>query len=453
MSTDPGQITPGSNWLDPGSVTTGGGTGDPEADFRLAIMDALRAHGVDITILGMDQVDRLMQTLLNTPHLQHLYDLEQGTLPDFADITVTPTQLRSAIEKDLFSPTESQSSVALSTGLGILETQKIPLNSSQIDALATGIGGSRPFQGDYPITLDYGEQFGAETEQGIDYGMPEGTAIYAPFAGVIQTEDSGKSNWGKRVFVYLDNGYKFAVGHMSGFDVQDGQRVSVGDMLGVSGGDPADPSSGQSTGAHIEVQWISPDGRYLNPHDIIDPILAGIPSNIDKVLTARYPRAISAFQDIYGRKPNSRELSDLIAATHGNPDAIREYLRGLPSQIQGLTNGVYSDLRSVADRESNSLFGHGVTDGMLKELSDEGKTSQTAVKFWLSQMDIKGKMDPKTYQSLYQLNQPHMQGVYNSQGFDPRIATQQYQQAQESGIPIPPSSGEAAFRRMHEGTD
>jgi murein DD-endopeptidase MepM/ murein hydrolase activator NlpD len=434
MSIDPGFIGPGLGLADPTGVTDTA-SGDPQTDFRTAVMQALLAHGVDLTRLGSDQIDNLINGLWNEPHLRDLFSLENDpSAAGFPDLVVSAANLRSAIEKDLFSPTESQSSGALSAGLGIMQSQNIPLSSSQADSLAAGGGTPRPFQGDYPVTLDYGQGFGSETEQGVDYGMPVGTGIYAPFSGVIRTEDGGKSNWGKRVFVYLDNGYVFAVGHMSSFNVQEGQRVKPGDLLGGSGGDPSDPSSGQSTGAHIEVQWISPDGQYLNPHPIIDPILAGNPSNADKIMASRYPTASSDFERTYGRKPYPRELQDLISRTGGNPAAITEYLRNQPSHIPGLTNGAYSDLRSIADRESNAVFGHSVTDGMLKELSDQGRMSPTAVKSWLMDMDIAGKMDPKTYQAIWGANQGHMQGVYNSKGFDPRIAHQQFQQAQAAGL-------------------
>ena len=76
---------------------------------------------------------------------------------------------------------------------------------------------------------------------------------------------------------------------------------------------------------------------------------------------------------------------------------------------------------------------------MVKELNDQGKTSRTAVKFWLEQMDIAGKMDPKQYQTLYRLNQPHYQGIYNQGGVaDPRAIHHQFQQAQAQGVSVPP---------------
>jgi len=286
--------------------------------------------------------------------------------------------------------------------------------------------------------------------------------MYTPFAGTIRVEDQGKGAWGKRVMVVLDNGYTFAIGHLTSFSVSDGQRVNPGDLLGLSGGAVNDPSSGNSTGPHVEIQWISPGGNFLDPHTIIDPILAGTATfrslnltgaegsgvsassaqdrllGIDPALEAKYPTAVSEFQKFFGRHPTSTELLSLIA--HGtSADALDAYLRTQPSHIKGLSIGMYQDVKGNLDSVSQQIFGHSGTDGMVKELADQGLTSPTAIQYWLTQQDIMGNMNPGQYQTLYQLNQSAMQGVYNETGFDPRVAQQQYAQAQAQGVYIPPS--------------
>ena len=333
--------------------------------------------------------------------------------------------------------------------------------------LQSGFGGSpsaivpKPFDGSYPVTKDYGTSGFGGREEGIDYGMSQGTLLYTPFAGTIQVEDDKKSNWGKRVFVRLDNGYTFAIGHMHSFSVSDGQRVNPGDLLGESGGNVNDPSSGVSDGDHIEVQWISAGGQYLNPHSIIDPILAGNATfrslnlsgaegsgvsmasahdrtlGIDPILEQKFPTAVDEFQKYFGRHPDAQELESLIQ--HGtSKDALEAYLRTQPSHIPGIAIGMYEDIKSNLDSISNKIFGHAGTDGMVQELYNKGDTTPTGIQFWLMQMDIQGKMDPGTYQQLYQLNQPYQQGIYNDPGFDPRTALAQYNSAQQQGVKFPP---------------
>src|SRR5262249_27067660 len=145
------------------------------------------------------------------------------------------------------------------------------------------------------------------------------------------------------------------------------------------------------------------------------------------VLLAKYPEAVSAFERYRGRRPSAQELMPLIGLS---PDQLTEYFRRQASHIPGLTYGAYGDLKKTADSVSHDLLGHGVTDGMVKELSDQGRTSEIAIRDWLVDMDIAGKMDPKQYQTLYRLNLPHYQAVYNQTGADPRAIHQQFQQAQ-----------------------
>ena len=438
MSVDPGQISPGQSWIDPGT-TTATTTGDPETDFKIAVMQALLAKGVDITLVDADQMDSLIQMLWQTQSLQDLFQLENDPASlGFPDITVTATELRSAIEKELFDPTASSSSAAVQAGLGILEQQGLKLDTNQQEFLVSGAGGTSDVR---QIIIDTAASLGvdpalalaiAQQESGLN---PNAIGDGGASVGLFQLNDQGE-------------GAGMTVAERE--DPRRNAQIALAVVAQVAAQHP-DWSPGQIAAA---AQRPADQAGYASAIDsLYGPIKAGkLPSVSTKITTLKqlYPTAVSKFRSYYGRDPSATEIQPLIGL---NSDQIDQYLRGQASHIPGLNFGAYGDLRSTADRESNSLFGHGVTDGMLKELSDQGKTSSIAVKDWLIQMDIKGKMDPKTYQSLYQLNQPHMQGVYNSQGFDPRIATQQYQQAQESGIPIPPSSGEAAFRRMHEGTD
>lgn len=116
----------------------------------------------------------------------------------------------------------------------------------------------------FPVTLDFGAFSDFGRELGVDFGTPVGTPIYAAFAGVVGTEDRGKSGWGKRVFVRT-NGLSEAVGHLTSFAVAPGQTVQAGQLLGFSGGALGDPSSGSSTGPHVEVQLLNQAGNFLDP--------------------------------------------------------------------------------------------------------------------------------------------------------------------------------------------
>jgi len=97
--------------------------------------------------------------------------------------------------------------------------------------------------------------------RGIDISNNVGTPIIAPAAGRVKTalvdRDLGK-------MVEIDHGYGFVTryGHLSMLDVQRGQLVSRGDVIGRMG------STGYSTGPHLHYE-VWRNGKVLNPYDYI----------------------------------------------------------------------------------------------------------------------------------------------------------------------------------------
>ncbi|MDO9492668.1 phage tail tape measure protein [Acetobacterium sp.] len=124
-------------------------------------------------------------------------------------------------------------------------------------------GGSLPVAGD--ITSEFGyrddvEGVGTKNHMGIDIGAAEGTPIYAVESGTASlSTDSGYGN-----LVIIDNGAGLQeyYGHMSGFNISDGQAVKKGDVIGYVG------STGNSTGPHLHFgvlqngEWIDPLSMY-----------------------------------------------------------------------------------------------------------------------------------------------------------------------------------------------
>lgn len=110
---------------------------------------------------------------------------------------------------------------------------------------------------------------------GNDYAMEIGTRIEAVGSGVIQKiVDYGDVNAGKTVIMQLDNGQQAVYGHLSQFLAKEGQRVSQGDPIALSG------SSGFSSGPHLHFA-IKDHGTFVDPSNyepIIQQMGAGVPS-------------------------------------------------------------------------------------------------------------------------------------------------------------------------------
>ena len=91
---------------------------------------------------------------------------------------------------------------------------------------------------------DFYSQFGLAGHNGIDFGVDEGTPVYAPHDGIATVKDEGEEGYGLHVIVQDDNRLSF-VAHLSESLLSDGQRIYQGDPIAKSG------NSGISTNPHL----------------------------------------------------------------------------------------------------------------------------------------------------------------------------------------------------------
>ncbi len=83
--------------------------------------------------------------------------------------------------------------------------------------------------------------------QGIDLPYPTGTPVYATFDGKVRISDY-VGGYGNLVVIRHANGLETFYGHLSRRDVESGQWVSAGDVIGLGG------STGRSTGPHLHFE-------------------------------------------------------------------------------------------------------------------------------------------------------------------------------------------------------
>lgn len=92
---------------------------------------------------------------------------------------------------------------------------------------------------------------------GVDLAAPSGSHVRSVRAGrVIYAGKLG--SYGKLVSVEHENGYTTSYGHLSEFQVEVGQRVATGDVIGRVG------ETGLATGPHLHFE-VRKDGKSLNP--------------------------------------------------------------------------------------------------------------------------------------------------------------------------------------------
>jgi len=100
-------------------------------------------------------------------------------------------------------------------------------------------------------------QFGMKGHNGLDFGIPVGTKIFASEHGVCRIKDSGIAGYGLHVKVRNPHKASECVyAHLNRASVVDGHVVNPGDVIGYSG------NSGFSTGPHLHF-----GRRLLKPGD------------------------------------------------------------------------------------------------------------------------------------------------------------------------------------------
>ena len=107
------------------------------------------------------------------------------------------------------------------------------------------------------ITSGYGARWG-KTHDGLDFGAPTGTPLYAMSKGTVILSDNVFS-FGNKIEIRYWDGTVSWYGHLSRRDVQTGDTVMPGDQVGLVG------NTGHSFGSHLHLE-IHPSGGD-NPID------------------------------------------------------------------------------------------------------------------------------------------------------------------------------------------
>lgn len=113
------------------------------------------------------------------------------------------------------------------------------------------------------------EEFFGVPHEGIDIAVSEGTPVSAAADGIVFIVRDG----GERGYTYAlighQSGYATLYGHLQTVTVHAGQEVSIGQLLGMSGGRPGTPGAGPLTsGPHLHFEVIQ-QGVNIDPATVL----------------------------------------------------------------------------------------------------------------------------------------------------------------------------------------
>lgn len=123
-----------------------------------------------------------------------------------------------------------------------------PVNNKQLTLLAAG---KKPLINPFHRAI--------REHHGVDYLVPEGTAVFATADGTVKSLSEKNSSHGKSIVISHGNGYETSYSHLLDIRVKKGQTVKRGDIIALSG------NSGLSFVPHLHYEVLYRDTR-------VDPV-------------------------------------------------------------------------------------------------------------------------------------------------------------------------------------
>jgi hypothetical protein len=117
------------------------------------------------------------------------------------------------------------------------------------------------------VTSGFGPRWGRHHD-GVDLAAVD-EPVKSLADGTVITTHNDKYPCGGTIVIQHSDGYTTGFCHMQKINVQVGQKVKQGDVIGISGGGKGDPGKGRSDGKHLHLT-IRKNGTPLDPMKFID---------------------------------------------------------------------------------------------------------------------------------------------------------------------------------------
>ncbi len=177
---------------------------------------------------------------------EQLAHMDNADLMDMLD-----NRMQSIVKKDdMVLKSSEEMKQNISTGFLSIDCVPAiqPVNNRQLTLLAAG---KKPLINPFHRTM--------REHHGVDYLVPEGTAVFATADGVVKSLSEKNSSHGKAIVIDHGNGYETSYSHLLDIRVKRGQTVKRGDIIALSG------NSGLSFVPHLHYEV-----RYRDTR--VDPV-------------------------------------------------------------------------------------------------------------------------------------------------------------------------------------
>lgn len=284
---------------------------------------------------------------------------------------------------------------------------------------------------------------GVDRQWGVDYALPEGAPLKAPFAGTVVAAGFN-GPYGNTVMIRLANGVTYRVAHLSAMNVTVGQQVGTGQLLGAVG------NTGNSFGAHVLIEMKDSAGNPIDPTPIIDTLtkpgadlsvngdayrkyqdmlalISGTPQYAGQVVPFKTPdghwiypgsndyNVYAAAQQLwkkrYGSDPPWSFVSAQIAAGNTTTEQIQSAMDAMSSDIGGMNWGQRDQFSNDANAAATKAWSRPLPDATLKELAAKGITTAGQLQLWITSHPASA-IDPASYQQVFDATNKETQPLW-----------------------------------------
>ena len=140
----------------------------------------------------------------------------------------------------------------------INKSQKSILNSIEMNEVAA----LAPPLDSLSVTSPFGPRWGTQ-HTGVDLAANSAN-VKSPADGVVSYIAADEYPCGGTIKIDHPGGYTSGYCHMKKINVQRGQSIRQGDVIGISGGGAGDPGKGRSDGPHLHFT-LRKDGQLVDP--------------------------------------------------------------------------------------------------------------------------------------------------------------------------------------------
>jgi hypothetical protein len=210
---------------------------------------------------------------------------------------------------------------------------------------------------------------GNKAHKGTDYAIPSGTQILSPADGVIKTSQITNGNCGGLIEITHPNNIMTRYCHLKKLNVKPNDKVSAGQVIGLSGGAENDIGKGRSTGAHLHFEVLI-NNQFVNPEEYLSGDIAIFTGATGNTLTNSIPGETSSSTKSYDLGADGSTSSSSrtynIPKINQIPESVKNDIKNIKRLLKESTTFKSNNLNDIGKKIVSSF-----TDDSNSEFSDE----------------------------------------------------------------------------------